>query len=169
MSKALIEAQKRAEDEQASQQSLKAIQRAFREALLALPREEYDWFDVQARARARGNGDNAMSSRARPDGTEGRILDRGVAEARPNESPQRQFFDYAGPLFSVVVSPAASTVPLNEKRRFRALPRDRSRRRVAKICSSPGTSSRARGRSKASPIRKSSSCAPRFQALCACA
>ena len=47
----LIEAQKRAEEEQASQQSLRAIQRAFREALLALPPEEYDWFDVQARAR----------------------------------------------------------------------------------------------------------------------
>jgi hypothetical protein len=47
---ALIEAQKKAEDEQASQQSLRAIQRAFREALLALPPEEYDWFEVQARS-----------------------------------------------------------------------------------------------------------------------
>jgi hypothetical protein len=46
----LIEAQQRAEEEQASQQSLRAIQRAFREALLALPPEEYDWFDIQARA-----------------------------------------------------------------------------------------------------------------------
>ena len=53
-----------------------------------------------------------------------------MAETKPNESPQRQFFDYAGPLFSVVVSPAASTTPLNETRKFRALPRDRSRRRV---------------------------------------
>ena len=34
----LIEEQQRAEEEQASQQSLKAIQRAFHEALLALPR-----------------------------------------------------------------------------------------------------------------------------------
>ena len=33
-------------------------------------------------------------------------------------------------LFSVVVSPAASTTSLNERRKFRALPRDRSRRRV---------------------------------------
>ena len=30
----------------------------------------------------------------------------------------------------MVISPAASTVPVNERRRFRALPRDRSRRRV---------------------------------------
>jgi hypothetical protein len=54
----------------------------------------------------------------------------GVAELGPSEPSQRQFFDYAGPLFGVVVSPAASTTPLNETRRFRALPRDRSRRRV---------------------------------------
>src|SRR6202034_4099873 len=54
----------------------------------------------------------------------------GVPDLGPSGSPQRQFFDYAGPLFSVVVSPAASTTPLNETRKFRALPRDRSRRRV---------------------------------------
>ena len=59
------------------------------------------------------------------DGTE-------LGAAEPDLSPgtQRQFFDYAGPLFSAVISPAASTVPVNERRRFRALPRDRSRRRV---------------------------------------
>ncbi|MGA3157746.1 MAG: hypothetical protein ABSE43_09280 [Steroidobacteraceae bacterium] len=52
--KGLIEEQQRAEEEQASQQSLKAIQKAFHEAMLALPREEYDWFDVQGRARPEG-------------------------------------------------------------------------------------------------------------------
>jgi hypothetical protein len=54
----------------------------------------------------------------------------GVSERKPSDSPQRQFFDYAGPLFSVVMSPTASTTPLNETRKFRALPRDRSRRRI---------------------------------------
>jgi ribosomal 50S subunit-associated protein YjgA (DUF615 family) len=42
----LIEAQRRAEDERASRDQLRVIQRAFREALLALPVEEYDWFDL---------------------------------------------------------------------------------------------------------------------------
>jgi hypothetical protein len=126
----VIEAQQRAEEEQANQQSLRAIQRAFREAMLALPPEEYDWFDVQARARQDGaagkpDGGEAMTAAAEDDS-----LFPGVAEPTPADSPQRQFFDYAGPLFSVVVSPAASTVPVNEVRRFRALPRDRSRRRV---------------------------------------
>ena len=52
----LIEEQRRAEDEQASRGLLRTIQRAFREALLALPAEEYDWFDIQARAQRAGSG-----------------------------------------------------------------------------------------------------------------
>ena len=127
---ALIEAQQKAEDEQASQQSLRAIQRAFREALLALPPEEYDWFDVQARARSDRGGDGGSVEPAMSDSAQEETTDLGVAEPSPSGEAQRQFFDYAGPLFGVVVSPAASTVPVNDKRRFRALPRDRSRRRV---------------------------------------
>ena len=125
----LIEEQQRAEEEQASQQSLKAIQRAFHEALLALPPEEYDWFDVQSRARQGGpagriTGNGSAAAMAFDDSA------LGLPESGGKESPQRQFFDFAGPLFSTVISPAASTVPLNERRKFRALPRDRSRRRV---------------------------------------
>jgi Histidine kinase-, DNA gyrase B-, and HSP90-like ATPase len=126
----LIEAQARAEEEQATQQSLRAIQRAFREALLALPPEEYDWFDIQARSR----GDSARTRPGTGEGgtapDDGEAAELGVAEPSQAPGTQRQFFDYAGPLFSAVISPAASTVPVNEQRRFRALPRDRSRRRV---------------------------------------
>ena len=127
--KALIEEQQRAEEEQANQQSLRAIQRAFHEALLALPREEYDWFDVQNRARREGG-----SGRPNGDGTMGALEIEaavpGLVERAHADAPQRRFFDYAGPLYSVVISPTASTTPLNEVRKFRALPRDRSRRRV---------------------------------------
>jgi len=128
---ALIEAQQRAEEEQASQQSLRAIQRAFREALLALPPEEYDWFDIQARANG-GGGEGGGTNRPGAGDTvsQGEDADLGVGEPELADHAQRQFFDYAGPLFSVVISPAASTIPVNERRRFRALPRDRSRRRV---------------------------------------
>src|SRR5215471_2679537 len=44
----LIDAQRRAEEEQSNAESLRAIQRAFREALLVLPREEYDWFEIRS-------------------------------------------------------------------------------------------------------------------------
>ena len=126
----VIEAQARAEEEQASQHSLRAIQRAFREALLALPPEEYDWFDVQARARSERPGEPGRDE-GPADATAGasaqdEFADLGVAEPPPAYEAQRQFFDYAGPLFSVVVSPAASSVPVNERRRFKALPRDRA-------------------------------------------
>ena len=120
--KGLIEAQQRAEEEQASQQSLRAIQRAFREAMLALPREEYDWFEVQASSgrQAETPKPNGVDVTSEVQGDTGPL---GVAEPASSESPQRQFFDYAGPLFSVMVSPAARTVPVGEVRRFRALPR----------------------------------------------
>jgi hypothetical protein len=128
--KGLIEEQQRAEEEQASQQSLKAIQKAFYEAMLALPREEYDWFDVQGRARQAGANGTTSAASGIPAGTDWEESLPGLSARAPADSPQRQFFDYAGPLFSVVVSPAASTTALNETRKFRALPRDRSRRRV---------------------------------------
>lgn len=125
---ALIEAQQRAEEEQASRESLRAIQRAFREALLALPPEEYDWFDIHARARGEAAAGRAADGEGA--GATGEGSEFGAAEPALHPGTQRQFFDYAGPLFSVMIAPAASTVPVNERRRFRALPRDRSRRRV---------------------------------------
>jgi hypothetical protein len=125
----LIEEQRRAEEEQASQQSLKTIQKAFHEAMLALPREEYDWFDIQGRARQEGGTGTGVSAGV-PAGTDWAEPLLGVAEPPPRDSPQREFFEYAGALFGVIASPAASTAPLNGTRKLKALPRDRSRRRV---------------------------------------
>ena len=126
----VIDAQRRAEEEQANRESLRAIQRAFREAMLALPREEYDWFDIQARSPQTGGVGKPERgveiSSTDEEGGDG----AGIREPNGRESGQRQFFDYAGPLHSVVISPASSTLAVNDRRCFRALPRDRSRRRV---------------------------------------
>ena len=123
----LIDAQRRAEDEQANRESLRAIQRAFREAMLVLPREEYDWFDIQSRSsQSTGNGE----SPERGVEASGPEEEGGVPESSAGGSTQRQFFDYAGPLHSVVISPTSSTLAVDQTRRLRALPRDRSRRRV---------------------------------------
>jgi hypothetical protein len=63
----IIDAQRRAEEEQASREQLRAIQRAFREAMLALPAEEYDWFDIHARAfRPVSNGSEDADRRPQP-------------------------------------------------------------------------------------------------------
>ena len=125
----VIEEQQRAEEEQASRELLRTIQRAFREALLALPAEEYDWFDIHARAqRARGSapGANGTAAAGEPDNE----ATPGAPEPELGEERQRQFFEFAGPLFSVTISPASSIVRVGESRELRALPRDRSRRRV---------------------------------------
>ena len=126
----LIDSQQRAEEEQANRESLRAIQRAFREAMLILPREEYDWFDIQSRSPQDSGASQALERGAQPADSkeEGAVL-RG-SEPQEEASAQRQFFDYAGPLHTVVISPTTSTLAVKQSRRFRALPRDRSRRRV---------------------------------------
>jgi hypothetical protein len=118
----ILEAQRRAEEEQTSRELLQTIQRAFREAFLALPAEEYDWFDIHSRAQRLSRGD------LRNVGSTEKLA--GVTEPENGNSKQRQFFEFAGPLFSVVISPASSVVRVGEQRSLRALPYDRSRRRV---------------------------------------
>ena len=125
----LIDAQRRAEEEQANRESLRAIQRAFREAMLVLPPEEYDWFEIQSRSpQAAGAGDLPEQRVEAAVEKEGAVPS--VPEPSGGESAQLQFFEYAGPLHTVVISPATSTLTVNHSRGFRALPRDRSRRRV---------------------------------------
>jgi hypothetical protein len=125
----IIDEQRRAEEEQASREQLRAIQRAFREALLALPAEEYDWFDIHARA-LRAIPESTPDADARFPSSEADEPFPGAAEPEPGADRQRQFFEFAGPLFSVALSPASSVVRVGDKRGLRALPRDRAGRRV---------------------------------------
>ena len=126
----LIDAQRRAEEEQANRESLRVIQRAFREAMLVLPREEYDWFDIPSRTMQDSGASQPRERGLESGDMQGEEAVLGVLEPQKEASAQRQFFDYAGPLHSVLISPTTSTVAVKESRRFRALPRDRSRRRV---------------------------------------
>ena len=119
----ILEAQRRAEEEQASRELLQTIQRAFREAFLALPAEEYDWFDIHSRAQRLSGG------RLQNTGTTEKPI-AGVIEPENGNGKQRRFFEFAGPLFTVGISPSSSVVRVGEQRSLRALPYDRSRRRV---------------------------------------
>lgn len=122
-----IEEQKRAAEEQASKEILRSIHRAFREALLTLPAEEYDWFQIpdgkhDARSTRRGTGI--------PLPEQGSGQDEESAGSEADAAPQREFFDFPGPLYGVVISPASCTVPVGESKNLRAVPRDRTRRLV---------------------------------------
>ena len=122
---ALIDEQKRAEEERTNRDTLRAIQRAFREAMLALPSEEYDWFDVTVRQKgAPGAGEAGLAARE----TESVAV---PGDDEDGTGPrQRQFFEYAGPLYSVRIAPAACTLAVGTTRSFRAIGRDASRRRI---------------------------------------
>jgi hypothetical protein len=117
----IIAEQRRAEDERASRKMLNTIRKAFREALLALPAEEYDWFNLRDRRPGRAGGTSGAD--------EPMTVDEATAGTPTAESAngQKRFFEYAGPLFSVRVSPQSSVVSVGESRTFRAIARDRTR------------------------------------------
>lgn len=128
----LIQEQRAAEEQRASKEVLKSVQKALREALLALPADEYDWFDIHARSRA----GSITPEDSGPDGTI-----TGLSEDQPAQNPeagarrapeQKQFFEFEGPLYSVRISPSSAVVAVNGKRDFRVIARDQRRRLVEK-------------------------------------
>jgi hypothetical protein len=121
----LIAEHKRAEEERMSRDTLRSIQRAFREALLTLPSEEYEWFDVSVRQRDSA-GENAVRAEDSP--LEGIPID--VEGQENGTARQRQFFEYAGPLQNVRIVPAMCTLAVGTSRTLRALARDANRRPI---------------------------------------
>lgn len=120
----MIDEQRRAEEDRASEQLLKSIQRAFREALLVLPTEEYDWFEVR---REQQDGERAGGT------VEGLPLGHDATSEDDVErrvEVQRDFFEFPGPLHQVRISPSSCVLSVGQSRTFRAVCRDRSRRTV---------------------------------------
>jgi len=130
----IIQEQRKAEEERSSRQILRKVQRAIKEAFLRLPQEEYDWFDIHGKA-AQKKADALFSTGSiagvdsQKNGRENQASVN-VPESDIEEASQKAFFEYAGPLFSVLISPKSSVVPVDKSRNFRAVCRDRSRRIV---------------------------------------
>ena len=108
-----------------------SVQGALKEARLALPAEEYDWFDLhcgEGRRRPRSTAEAAPGDASAPPAEHALAVQApGPAD---DSQPQRQFFEFAGPLFSVVISPTSSVVEVGGSRALRAVARDRARRPV---------------------------------------
>jgi len=128
----IVEQEKASEEEETSRNILKAVQRAFKEALLALAREEYDWFDIYGeglkRPRRRGGVlfDESGQSPAAAEAEAG-VPVEGTAGEGPGD---RNFYEYPGPLHGAIISPASAVVKVRSETPFRCIPRDRSRRTV---------------------------------------
>lgn len=126
----IIDDQQRAEEERASRDVLRSVQGALKEALLALPAEEYDWFDLH-----RGEGRRRPRSAVSPEPADRSpeshpVIDGEAPEGVDADDNQRQFFEFAGPLFSAVISPTSSVIEVGGTRALRAVARDRARRSV---------------------------------------
>jgi hypothetical protein len=127
----IIRQQQHAAEEKSNQDTLRAIQRAFREALLVLPEEEYDWFEtygVGAQRRKRGGSAHA----GMPLPVESGEAPGHAADALNNGDEQREFFEFAGPLYSVRISPASCTMSVKTSRQLQAIARDRGGRQIDK-------------------------------------
>ena len=130
----IIDEQRKAEEERSSRRVLRRVQRALKEAFLRLPQEEYDWFDIYG-AKPQNKSSNLFSSgpagesfRKKNDQEQENAED--VLDLLDNDSSQKQFFEYAGPLFSALISPKSSVISVDKRKKYRVICRDRSRRIV---------------------------------------
>ena len=124
----IIRQQQHAAEEKSNQDTLRAIQRAFREALLVLPEEEYDWFEaygVGGYRRKRGGSRSGI-----PLPVEAEDVPGALPTVSENGDGQREFFEYAGPLFNVRIAPTSCTMPVKTNRQLRAIARDRGGRQI---------------------------------------
>jgi len=129
----IIDDQRKAEEERSSRQILRRVQRALKEAFLRLPQEEYDWFDIHAGKPPKKPQNlfsiEPISGSSREENNSGSSNSEDVPELDDNDT-QKQFFEYAGPLFSALISPKSSVVSVDKRKKYRVVCRDRSRRVV---------------------------------------
>jgi Histidine kinase-, DNA gyrase B-, and HSP90-like ATPase len=132
--KQVIEDQRRAEEDRSSRRILRKVQRALKEAFLRLPQEEYDWFNIQSGKTPKKKDVlfSAASTIVAPRDVHDREAEAFETgrEMDDDAGGQMAFFEFAGPLFSVLISPKSSVVPIDNRKKYRAVCRDRSRRIV---------------------------------------
>lgn len=164
---ALLEEQKRALEEEASRQLLNRVTRAFREAFLYLPEEDYSWLAARVReprrapsagtssqsgageASANGEGSDYRESSSRTEeqnpathasesssdsqgDSENAALGEYIPEPNRQQSKtvQKSFFEFAGPLHKLMISPSSSVIGTSERRKLKAIARDRAGRLI---------------------------------------
>ena len=130
----IIEDQRKAEEERSSRRILRRVQRALKEAFLRLPQEEYDWFDIHVGKSQKKPGNlfssGPVSGSSQEKNNLGSNDSKDEMEPDSDDTTQKQFFEYAGPLFSVLISPKSSVVSVDKRKKYRVVCRDRSRRIV---------------------------------------
>lgn len=128
----IIEQQKNAEEEHVSKHILRSVQNAFKEALLLLPQDEYDWFDIRNEGkdarRAGQQGDSGSGPMTEEDGVT--PLPAAQGEGLSAEAGQKAFFEFAGPLYKVRISPGSCVIATGASRAFKMTARDRNNKTI---------------------------------------
>lgn len=131
----IVSEQEKTEEEQASRNIMQKVKRALREAFLVLPREEYNWLDIHGADKtssgkgAVADGTPAGASVPGRSGVEDGMQSEPVGTSS-GENSQKTFFEYPGPLYGLVISPASVITGVGEKKKLRAIARDKSRRQI---------------------------------------
>lgn len=135
----IVEREKQAEEEEASRRILKTVQRALKEAFLALPREDYDWFDIYAEINKRkkkpGGGlfdpesGQIEGEQPQQESVGAEEIPQKAEKPRP-EADSREFYEYPGPLYKAIISPASCIVAVQQEKPLRCIARDKHGRTV---------------------------------------
>jgi hypothetical protein len=135
----IVEREKQAEEEEASRRILKTVQHALKEAFLALPPEDYDWFDIYAEInkKRKKQGGGLFDSEGGKEEEQGPSEEAVGAEKIPQkvesgraEPETREFYEYPGPLYKAIISPASSIVGVRQEKTLRCVARDKKGRTV---------------------------------------
>lgn len=119
---AIVLEQSSAEEERMSRSILRSVQKAFLNAMLRLPQEEYNWFDLP------GKNVSWTSSKGEAGNYSLTLEERQTIEG--GRAVQKEFFEVAGPLFSARIQPCSAILPIKMTKTFRAVALDRSRRQI---------------------------------------
>ena len=131
----MIEDQRKAEEERSSRRILRRVQRALKEAFLRLPKRNTTGLTFMGGSPQKMPGNLFTSG---PDFWKSprkrMILKAMMQKIKMNRMTMtitpKTFFEYAGPLFSVLISPKSSVVSVDKHKKYRVVCRDRSRRIV---------------------------------------
>jgi hypothetical protein len=123
---AIILEQSKAEEERTSKSIVRSVQKAFRDAMLILPQEEYDWFGAQQKNKLQPATADFTS-----EGQDNYIMPVQEIQNKPGkQTAQKEFFEIAGPLFSARIQPGSAIVQVDKTKPFRAVGLDRSKRQI---------------------------------------
>ena len=134
-----IERERAAAEEEASRSILRSVRKALTKGFQSLPREDYTMLEVPEPRRTRTAGAGSDESAGNGHGELPLITDdppqavepgatAPTSDADPPVPTPRKFYEHAGPLHKVTVSPASSVVKVGESCTIRCIPKDRSGR-----------------------------------------